>query len=141
MLWHRRLGHISKDRMTRLIKQNILPNLALKDFEICINSFKGKTTNTRKIGATRSNDLLEIIHTYVCGPFPTRIVCGNSYFVTFIDDLSRYTYLYLISEKSQVLNCFKIFKLEVEKQLDKHIKIVRSDRGGEYFGRYIEVGQ
>ena len=46
-----------------------------------------------------------------------------------------------MSKKSEALECFKIFKLEVEKQLEKHIKIVRSDRGGEYFGRYSELGQ
>lgn len=40
-----------------------------------------------------------------------------------------------------MLECFKIFKLEVERQLEKQIKIVRSDRGGEYFGRYTEAGQ
>lgn len=50
-------------------------------------------------------------------------------------------YLYLISEKSQAIYSFKNFKLEVEKQKDKKIKIVRSDRGGEYYGRYTENGQ
>ena len=50
-------------------------------------------------------------------------------------------YLYLIHEKSESLNKFKDFKTEVEKQLGKPIKIVRSDRGGEYYGRYTENGQ
>ncbi|KAM2043175.1 hypothetical protein ACFXTI_036479 [Malus domestica] len=98
-------------------------------------------TNTRKLGSTRSNQLLEIIHTDVCGPFPNKTICGNSYFVTFIDDFSRYCYIFLIAEKSSVLDCFKIYKHEVEKQLEKNIKIVRSDRGGEYFGRFTETGQ
>lgn len=98
-------------------------------------------TSSRKLGSTRSKELLEIIHTDVCGPFPTKTICGNQFFVTFIDDFSRYSYLFLISEKSSVLDCFIIFKTEVEKQLEKNIKIVRSDRGGEYFGRYTEAGQ
>ncbi|XP_028964560.1 uncharacterized protein [Malus domestica] len=54
---------------------------------------------------------------------------------------SKFSYVFLISDKSLALDCFKIFHLEVEKQLEKRIKIVRSDLGGEYFGRYTETGQ
>ena len=61
--------------------------------------------------------------------------------MTFIDDFSRYGYVYLISHKSEALDRFKIFKTEVEKQLEKVLKIVRSDRGGEYYGRHGDLGQ
>ena len=141
MLWHRRLGHISKERMLTLSQQQLLPQLDFSDFKTYIDCFKGKLTNTRKTGSNRSQNLLEIIHTDICGPFPTKTICGNSYYITFIDDFSRFSYVFLISDKSLALDCFKIFHLEVEKQLEKRIKIVRSDRGGEYFGRYTETGQ
>ena len=141
MLWHKRLGHISKERIITLSKQNMLPQLDFNDFIECVDCPKGKLTNTRKLGSTRSKSLLEIIHTDICGPFPNKTICGKSYFISFIDDFSRYAYVYLISEKSEALECFKTFHLEVEKQLEKQIKIVRSDRAGEYFGRYTEVGQ
>ena len=49
-------------------------------------------------------------------------------------------YLYLLDNKNEALNAFKIFKVEVENQCAKQIKIVRSDRGGEYYGRYTEDG-
>ncbi|RDY03069.1 hypothetical protein CR513_13386, partial [Mucuna pruriens] len=52
-----------------------------------------------------------------------------------------YDYLYLIHEKSQSLDVFKSFKAEVELQLGKKIKVVRSDRGGEYYGRYDRSGE
>ncbi|RVW56198.1 Retrovirus-related Pol polyprotein from transposon TNT 1-94 [Vitis vinifera] len=61
--------------------------------------------------------------------------------VVVVDDLSRYGYVYLMHEKSQAIEIFKMFIIEVERQLDKKIKIVRSDRGGEYYGRYDESGQ
>ncbi|RVW58712.1 Retrovirus-related Pol polyprotein from transposon TNT 1-94 [Vitis vinifera] len=77
-----------------------------------------------------------MIHTDICGPFPTPSWNGQQYFITFIDDYLRYGYLYLIHEKSQSLDVFKNFKAEVENQLSKKIKAVRSDRGGEYYGRY-----
>ena len=54
----------------------------------------------------------------------------------FIDDFSRYGYLYLIHEKSQSLDVFKNYKTDVENQLNKRIKGVKSDCGGEYYGRY-----
>ena len=141
MLWHIRLGHISKEIIVKLTNQKLLPPLNFNNLKECRDCYKGKLINTRKTGSNRSQNLLEIIHTDICGPFPTKTICGKSYFITFINDFSRYTYVFLMSEKSEALECFKIFKLEVEKQLEKHIKIVRSDRGGEYFGRYSELGQ
>ena len=50
-------------------------------------------------------------------------------------------YLYLIKEKSESLEMFKTFKAEFENQLDRKIKVVRLDRGGEYYGRHTDVGQ
>ncbi|RVW21179.1 Retrovirus-related Pol polyprotein from transposon TNT 1-94 [Vitis vinifera] len=95
----------------------------------------------RKNDANRCSDVLELIHTDICGPFPTTSWNGQQYFITFIDDYSRYDYLYLIHEKSQSLDVFKNFKAEVENQLSKKIKVVRSDLGGEYYGRYDGSGE
>ncbi|GJS27202.1 retrotransposon protein, putative, ty1-copia subclass [Tanacetum coccineum] len=83
----------------------------------------------------RAKDLLGLIHTDVCGPF--RIVSrqGASYFVTFTDDFSRYGYVYLLKHKHEVFETFKVFQKEVENQLGKTIKSLRSDRGGEYMSQ------
>ena len=62
------------------------------------------------------------------------------YFFTFIDDFSCYMYLYMLHFKYEASKTFKVFKAEVEKQCGKKIKVVRSDRGGEYFSRYTENG-
>ena len=53
-------------------------------------------------------------------------------FVTFIDNCSKYCHLYPIKTKYEVINKFKIYKVLIENQLEKKIKIVKSDRGGEY---------
>ena len=50
-------------------------------------------------------------------------------------------YLYLLHSKDEALSAFKVFKAEGENQCGKHIKIVRSYRGGEYYGKYTENGQ
>ena len=105
-LWHKRLGHISKQRIQRLVLDEILDPLDLSDFEVCIECIKGKRTNIRKLGAERAKDVLELVHTDICGPFPTTSWNGQQYFIMFIDDYSRYGYLYLIHEKSQSLDIF-----------------------------------
>ena len=64
---------------------------------------------------------------------------GNKYFITFIDDCSWYCYVYLLSSKDEAMNAFKSYKAEVETQLNKKIKIIRSDRGGEYEFPFEEI--
>jgi hypothetical protein len=68
-------------------------------------------------------------------------VDGYDSFITFTNDYSRYGYIYPIKERSEAMDKFKIFKAEVENQHDKRIKIVRSDRGGEYYGRHTPFVQ
>ena len=70
-LWHKRLGHISKRRIERLVSDEILNPLDFTDFDICINCIKGKQTNKRRFEANRTSDVLELIHTDIYGPFPT----------------------------------------------------------------------
>jgi hypothetical protein len=58
---------------------------------------------------------------------------GKRYFITFIYDSTRFCYVYLLKSKYEALYYFKTYKAEVENQLEREIKQLRSDRGGEYF--------
>ena len=80
----------------------------------------------------KASDLLELIHTDVCGPMSSTTRGGFQYFITFTDDLSRYGYVYLMRHKSETFEKFKEFHSEVENQCGKRIKAVQSDRGREY---------
>jgi transposase InsO family protein len=71
----------------------------------------------------RASDLLELIHTDVCGPMSTTARGGYQYFITFTDGLSRYGYVYLMKHKSETFEKFN----EIQSS-----KTLRSDRGGEY---------
>ena len=139
MLWHQRLGHMSIDRIKRLVKDGVLSTLDYTDLEACVDCIKGKQTNKSKKNANRSSNILEIIHTDIC--CPDMDMLGKKYFITFIDDYSRYMYVYLLHNRYEALDAFKVFKAEVENQCGKQIQIVRFDRGGECYGRYIENGQ
>ncbi|KAK9672848.1 hypothetical protein RND81_12G129000 [Saponaria officinalis] len=139
-LWHKRLGHVSKERIQRLVSNGILDSVDFTDTDVCISCIKGKQTKVKRFGANRATDGLKLIHTDIYGPFPTASWNGQRYFISFIDDYSHFGYLYLIHEKSESLDMFKAFKAEVELQLNKRIKVVSSDRGGEYHGRYDGSG-
>ena len=80
----------------------------------------------------RASDLLELIHTDVCGPMSSTARRGFQYFITFTDGLSRYGYVYLMRHKSETFEKFKEFQNEVENQCVKKITALRSDRGCEY---------
>ena len=138
ILWHRRLGHISRNRIEKLVKNGILENLNFTDFEICVDCIKGKQTNHTKKDVTRSKELLEIIHTDICRPLNIPCLSGEKYFITFIENFSHYGYVYLIHEKSQAVDILEVYITVIEKQFDRKVKIVRSDWGGEYYGKYDE---
>ena len=131
-LWHCRLGHISTRRIERLIKKSILPPLEFLDLEQCIDCIKGKYVKKIKKYAKRSVEILEMVHTDICGPFSMKSVDGYDLFITFTDDYSRFGYIYPIKERSKALDKFKIFKAKVENQHNLKSKVVRSDRRAEY---------
>jgi len=81
------------------------------------------------------------VHTDICGPFDVNSFRKKRYFITFIDDNSCYGHVYLLHEKSQAVNALEIYLNEIERKLDRKVKITRYDRRGEYYRRYDETGQ
>jgi transposase InsO family protein len=75
---------------------------------------------------------LDLIHSDICEINGILTKGGKRYFITFIDDCTRFCYVYLIKTKDEALHYFKIYKAKVESQLEKKIKRLRSNRGGEY---------
>ena len=111
----------------------ILDLLDFIGFNISVNCIKRKQTNKRRFKANRTLDILELIDVDICGTFPMITWNSQQYFITFIDDFCRYGYIYLLYEKSRSFDMFKNFKAEVENQLSKSIKIVRSNCSGKYY--------
>ena len=114
ILWHMRLGHISIERVKRLVNDGVFEALDFTNFSTCVDYIKGKQPNKIKKGARRSSDNLEIVHTDVSSPYEM-CLNGQRYFITFIDDCSRYMYLFLLYDKNEALDAFKIYKVQVEK--------------------------
>ena len=133
VLWHARLGHVDNRSIYRMVNLNLLPKFDVNihnKCEVCTESKFAR--QSFKSVQERSNELLSMTHSDLCDfkTIPSR--GGKNYVITFIDDCSKYCYVYLFHSKDEALNMFKIYKAEVENQLEKKIKIIRSDRGGEY---------
>ena len=132
-LWHLKLGHINLDRINRLVKDGPLIELKVGTLSVCESCLEGKMTKRPfSTKGERAKEPLELVHSDVCGPLNVQARGGYEYFVTFINDYSRYGYVYLMQRKSEIFEKFKEFTAEAEKQLGKSLKTLRSDRGGEY---------
>ena len=81
---------------------------------------------------------LQLIHSDICGPMNVRTRHGANYFIIFIDDFTRFGHVYLISYKSEALDCFTQFTRLVENQLSTKIKALRSDREREYLSEQFK---
>ena len=116
--WHNRLGHIGQDRLSRLVKSKLLGSLTKVNLPTCESCLAGKATRKSFGKAHRASAPLDLIHSDICGPLNVRNRTNKPYFITFIDDYSRYGHIYLISHKSEALRCFEAYLNEVENKLE-----------------------
>ncbi|GJW34507.1 retrotransposon protein, putative, ty1-copia subclass [Tanacetum coccineum] len=101
-LWYCRLGHINKKRMDKLQRDGVLQLTHDESLEKCKSCIFGKIARKSfPHQVERAKDLLGLIHTDVCGPFWTVSREGASYFITFINDFSRYGYVYTMKHKHE----------------------------------------
>lgn len=140
--WHRRFGHLNYQAINGLhdrgiIVDNDFSNIQLPQCEVCAMC-KITQKPYPKSASRKSAHLLEVIHSDICGPFSSASYSGSKYYCTFIDDASRYTYLYPMKNKSDLPRIFKEFKNMVENLTNKRIKTLRSDNGAEYKGAQFQ---
>ena len=139
-VWHSRLCHINFGSMTRLASLDLIPKFTTvkgSKCQVCVQAKQPRKSHT----TAEARDLapLELIHSDLCEMNGVLTKGGKKYFMTLIDDSTRYCYMYLLKSKDEALNYFKIYKAEAENQLDRKIKRLRSDRGGEYFSNEFDL--
>lgn len=145
-LWHKLLGHLNFQSIKNLKEKEMVYGLpSIKEVqEICEGCALGKhhRESFPKDKAWRATTPLELVHTDVCGPISAPTHAGNKYFLIFIDDFTRMTWVYFMKQKSEVFSISKKFQMYVERQSGFLIKVLRSDRGGEYnsneFNKFCE---
>jgi histone deacetylase 1/2 len=131
--WHSRLGHPSFPIVERVLKNNGLPCVSDENSSlVCDSCLKAKSHQLPYPKSTSvSRAPLDLIFFDVWGPAPIS-VGRHRYYVSFIDDYSKYTWIYLIRKKSDVFQVFHDFQNLVERKFNKKIISVQSDWVGEY---------
>eukprot|EP00253_Pinus_taeda_P009530 PITA_09530 len=138
-LWHLRFGHLNFGGLNLLSRKEMVKGLPLieKPDSLCEGCILGKQHRESFPSgkSIRAKAPLEIIHSDLCGPMQAASLAGSQYFLTFIDDFTRKTWVYFLKNKSEVFEKFRNFKALVENQSGLHIKVLRTDRGGEYISK------
>lgn len=133
-LWHRRLGHMSNHNLSNV--RSATHGMDFhdpKNIKACATCAKGKHPRAPfNHTGTRATELLELIHSDICGPMQTESLGHKKYFISFIDDFTRKATVYVIRNKSEAIEKFQQFKSMAEKQTGKAIKKLRTDNGLEY---------
>ena len=92
------------------------------DFPVCKQCLARKAKRLPFGKAKRANLPLQLIHFDICGPMNIRARHGGQYFITFIDNFTRFGHVYLIFHRYEALDCFKSYRALVENQLNKKNK-------------------
>ena len=109
---------MSEKGMQILHSKNLLPDLKQVDLDFCEHCVYGKHKRVRflRVGKTKKSEKLELVHTYVWGPTHVSSLGDSCYYVTFIDDARRKTWVYCIRKKFDVFDTFKKQKALVENE-------------------------
>jgi transposase InsO family protein len=154
-LWHQRYGHANIQMLKQLQQFDLVDGLSTGDggseldfCEACVQgkqqSFKS-TCKSRLLKQSfkssknsRSDEILGVVHSDVCGPMKNASLGGAYYFVTFTDSFSRFCSVYFMKSKSEVLSKFKEYEALATTQTGCRVKTLRTDKGGEYTSKEFE---
>jgi len=136
---HRRFGHIAPAAAKRLLTHGFVTGLELDlsgddptFCESCVYAKSRRQTVPKVREGERAKAFGEEIHSDVWGPSPVQSLGGRRYFITFTDDYSRHSHLYLLRKKSDAFTAYKSFEAWSKLHQNAPIKVLHSDRGGEY---------
>ncbi|MCO5606361.1 hypothetical protein L7F22_060549 [Adiantum nelumboides] len=135
--WHARFGHVGYGSLMTLQRHNMVHDLSLLEMpprhvrEGCVLGKMHRFAFSQD-GSVRATRKLQLVHSDVCGPMRTPSVANNLYFVTFIDDFSRFCWVYPLKAKSDVFGIFQHYVSMVENETGCKVQTLRTDRGGEY---------
>lgn len=135
--WHRKLGHRDPEAIQRVVREGLAKGVSIKKCDIyqtCECCAEGKIARKPFPRKTerQSTKVLDLIHTDICGPMNTVTPGGSRYFLTMIDDHSRYTVVYFLKRKSDAADVIKEYVTMVRNRFGRNPVAVRSDQGGEY---------
>lgn len=139
-LWHARMGHIDKLKFLEIKRNNLFLNMepikhinpSDKLCEACIYGKQFRLPFSKTRDRSHVTRPLFIVHTDVCGPITPSTIDEKNYFVTFIDEFTHYTVVYLLQTKSEVFNTFQDFLAKSENHFNLKLAYLYCDNGKEY---------
>jgi transposase InsO family protein len=130
--WHARLGHPSFQTVQSVLHLNKIPFTRESSLPVCNACQLAKSHQLPyPTSVHRSSAPLQMVFSDVWGLAPQSI-SGFKYYISFIDDFSKFCWVYLMRDRTEVPRIFREFQIHVERLLDTKIKCVQSDWGGEY---------
>ena len=143
-LWHHRMGHLGEENLLKLAKNNMVRRIPEKLTgetvkNNCVGCAQGKQQKL-SFGERKdtTNDVLEIIHTDLMGPFTPLSMGGKRYVLVIVDDYSRCTFVVLLASKDEAHYQLKTWITYAERETGKSVKLLRSDNGGEFTSKEFE---
>lgn len=134
--WHSRLGHPSSQALRHLKLMD-----CRNDSEILNNCPVCPPAKQARLpfpsSTSRASTMIEVVHLDLWGPFHVPTIDKKHYFLTVVDDHSRFVWVYLLQLKSETIVAIKNFLLMIKSQFDSHVKVVRLDNGTQFFNHQI----
>ncbi|XP_070013826.1 uncharacterized protein [Nicotiana sylvestris] len=130
-LWHKRLGNAPVNIIKRLNVISDVKDCSTKHCLICILAKQSKLPFPLSNSTTKS--VFELAHYDIWGPYRVPTYDGKIFFVTLVDDYSRYTWIFLINSKSEVIVVLRDFLVKVKNMFSTNVKYLRTDNGNEFF--------
>lgn len=113
-LWHQRFGHLNYQGLRTLASTNMVDGMPLLNIpeKLCEACMVGKqhVQSIPKQSSWRASKPLQLVHSDLCGPIKPASNSNKRYFISFIDDFSRKTWIYFLNENSDAFSVFKNFK-------------------------------
>ena len=142
-LWHERFGHLNLKSLYYLSKRNMihgLPKVLKSDNIFCEACVLGKQHRQQfpKMKSWRADVPLQLVYSDICGPMSVPSLNKNLYFLLFVDDATQMSWVFFLREKSEAFKNFVKFKALAKNQSRCTLKILRTDRGGEFTSRQFD---
>jgi transposase InsO family protein len=145
-VWHRRMGHVNFETIKEMNSKEMVRGLnfdekkndvSKKNCDSC-NTMKAVRRPFKKGKVVRASGKLDLVHSDICGPIKPKSIGQAEYVLTFTDDYSRMSEVFLLKNKSQMLEKLKLYVARNERASGRKLKILRTDNGGEYVGSDVE---
>jgi hypothetical protein len=130
-LWHSRLRYASSSQVQQLVSRGLLGPVSKDNFDYVSCQLGKQLALPFQNSESMSTGIFDLIHSDVWRPSPINSIGGSCYFVVFVNDYSRYSWVFLMHSRDELLNIYRNFANMVKTQFSKTIKVFRSDNARE----------